>query len=72
MLKLRKKLSNQKRLRKTVEAVKPEVKSEEKVETNEETSESSEPQTIQTKYKVLSGPKITGKTIDLKQFEKKT
>ncbi len=29
------------------------------------------PQTIQTQYKKLSGPKITGKTIDLKQYEKK-
>ena len=27
-------------------------------------------QTIETQYKKLSGPKITGKTIDLKQFEK--
>jgi translation initiation factor IF-2 len=33
--------------------------------------ESNEPQTIQTQYKVLSGPKIMGEKIDLKQFEKK-
>lgn len=32
---------------------------------------STEPQTIQTKYKKLTGPKITGEKIDLKQFEKK-
>ena len=29
------------------------------------------PKTIQTQYKKLSGPKITGEKIDLKQFEKK-
>ena len=32
---------------------------------------STEPQTLQTQYKKLSGPKITGEKIDLKQFEKK-
>ena len=31
--------------------------------------ENVEPQTLETQYKKLSGPKITGKTIDLKQFE---
>jgi len=40
-------------------------------EVGEESTESEEPQTLQTQYKKLSGPKITGKTIDLKQFEKK-
>ncbi|SDX78830.1 bacterial translation initiation factor 2 (bIF-2) [Lutibacter oricola] len=44
-------------------------KKEEKVEAKPETT-STEPQTIETQYKKLSGPKITGKTIDLKQFEK--
>jgi len=29
-----------------------------------------EPKTLETQYKKLSGPKITGKTIDLKQFER--
>ena len=37
----------------------------------EESTEPAEPQTLQTQYKKLSGPKITGKIIDLKQFEKK-
>jgi translation initiation factor IF-2 len=36
----------------------------------EEVIEPSEPQTIETKYKKLEGPRITGKTIDLKQFER--
>lgn len=57
--------------------VEPVVKKEEKPVKEDkkplETTESSEPatpQTIETQYKKLSGPKITGKTIDLKQFEK--
>jgi translation initiation factor IF-2 len=37
----------------------------------EEPVKPAEPQTIETKYKKLDGPRITGKTIDLKQFEKK-
>ncbi|MFK5959200.1 MAG: translation initiation factor IF-2 [Lutibacter sp.] len=57
-------------------------KEEKKVETTSKTDETSvainkdgeveveTPQTIETKYKKLSGPKITGKTIDLKQFER--
>ncbi len=45
-----------------VEEVKKEVPSE--------AAESEESKTLETKYKKLSGPKITGKTIDLKQFEK--
>ena len=70
----------QKEIKKTIEHVKikspkEEVKPVQKVEIKEEPvqegEESTEPQTIQTQYKVLSGPKITGKTIDLKQFEKK-
>ena len=48
---------------------KPAEKVDEKV--GEESTEPVEPQTLQTQYKKLSGPKITGKTIDLKQFEKK-
>jgi len=43
----------------------------EKVEDAVDGEESTVPKTIQTQYKKLSGPKITGKTIDLKQFEKK-
>jgi len=39
------------------------------VEEGEE-GENETPKAIETKYKKLSGPKITGKTIDLKQFEK--
>ncbi|SNR54817.1 bacterial translation initiation factor 2 (bIF-2) [Lutibacter agarilyticus] len=46
--------------------VTPTVSSDEKP-----AEESSEPQSIQTKYQKLSGPKITGVKIDLKQFEKK-
>ena len=38
------------------------------VEEIDETTESSE--TIKTQYKKLNGPKLTGKTIDLKQFNK--
>jgi translation initiation factor IF-2 len=49
--------------------VKKEV--EKPVEQPAESTEPATPQTIETKYKKLSGPKITGKTIDLKQFEKK-
>ncbi|UMB60096.1 translation initiation factor IF-2 [Lutibacter sp. A80] len=50
--------------------VEPVAKKEEKPVKEEKTTEPSTPQTIETKYKKLSGPKITGKTIDLKQFEK--
>jgi translation initiation factor IF-2 len=53
---------------------KPAVVKEQKIEKIEEveteTSEETTPQTIETQYKKLSGPKITGKTIDLKQFER--
>ncbi|WP_298368489.1 translation initiation factor IF-2 [uncultured Lutibacter sp.] len=54
---------------------KPVVKKEEpaakKVEEKpSEPAQPAAPQTIETQYKKLSGPKITGKTIDLKQFEK--
>ncbi|RXP56559.1 translation initiation factor IF-2 [Lutibacter sp. HS1-25] len=67
---------------KTTEKPVKEIKSQEvtkpveKVQTKEKpvdqpVEEPSEPQTIQTQYKVLSGPKIMGEKIDLKQFEKK-
>ncbi|UMB52518.1 translation initiation factor IF-2 [Lutibacter sp. A64] len=46
--------------------VEPVAKKEEKTATEQPSA----PQTIETKYKKLSGPKITGKKIDLKQFEK--
>ena len=46
------------------------VKEVEKAPETAEPSEPAAPQTIETQYKKLSGPKITGKTIDLKQFEK--
>jgi len=36
----------------------------------EEKEEPTTPQTIETQYKKLSGPKMTGKIIDLKQFER--
>ena len=49
--------------------VKKEDKSVKEDTPQTETTESA-PQTIETQYKKLSGPKITGKTIDLKQFEK--
>jgi translation initiation factor IF-2 len=57
------------------EFVKPEKqfqapKVQEPKKKREEELESFEPQTIETKYKILEGPKITGKTIDLKQFER--
>ncbi|REE80645.1 translation initiation factor IF-2 [Lutibacter oceani] len=68
---------------KAVEKPVKEVKKEEKPKTEkpaakkeplkkeaEIPAEPSAPQTIETQYKKLSGPKITGKTIDLKQFEK--
>jgi len=41
-----------------------------KGEASTEDSENDVPKTIETQYKKLSGPKITGKTIDLKQFER--
>jgi len=53
------------------EVVKAPIKgiiSEVEVEAN--TEEADVPKTIETQYKKLSGPKITGKTIDLKQFER--
>ncbi len=49
-------------------AEKEESKKEIKIDTKEETL--SEPQAIATHYKKLSGPKMTGQTIDLKQFER--
>ncbi len=54
-------------------AAEPTVKKEDKPvkeDTTQAESTESAPQTIETQYKKLSGPKITGKTIDLKQFEK--
>jgi len=58
-----------------IEKVVEQPKKEEVVEKSEVKEENVEeepttPKTIETKYKKLSGPKITGKTIDLKQFEK--
>ena len=54
-----------------VEKVKSIPKVEAKIEAKESIEEvvSNEPKTIETKYKKLDGPKLTGK-IDLKQFEK--
>ncbi|UII80876.1 translation initiation factor IF-2 [Flagellimonas sp. CMM7] len=57
---------------------KPEVKEKEAVKSvekvvetpAEETDEAKEPEAIQTQYKKLSGPKITGDKIDLTQFNK--
>jgi translation initiation factor IF-2 len=53
-------------------AVKVEKKAEVKpVEKKEEKEEATtEPQTLKTQYKKLDGPKLTGKKIDLKQFER--
>jgi len=48
---------------------KPEVVSE-KTEETESTETSEQSETIKTQYKKLDGPKLTGKKIDLKQFEK--
>ena len=48
---------------------KPEVLSE-KTEESESIESSEESETIKTQYKKLDGPKLTGKKIDLKQFEK--
>jgi len=59
------------KIKKPKENVKPVQKVELKVEPAQDVEESTEPQTIQTQYKVLSGPKIMGAKIDLKQFEKK-
>ncbi|MBI9042327.1 translation initiation factor IF-2 [Lutibacter sp.] len=42
----------------------------EETKKTEEIVESNEPQSIETKYKKLEGVRITGKTIDLKQFER--
>ncbi|NAY92780.1 translation initiation factor IF-2 [Muricauda sp. JGD-17] len=50
---------------KTETLEKPEVKSEQ-----EQTEQPKEPETIQTQYKKLSGPKITGDKIDLSKFQK--
>lgn len=59
------------KIKKPKEHVKPVQKVEIKVEPVQDVEESTEPRTIQTQYKVLSGPKIMGAKIDLKQFEKK-
>ena len=48
---------------------KPEVVSE-KTEESESTEFSEQSETLKTQYKKLDGPKLTGKKIDLKQFEK--
>lgn len=57
-------------------AAKPEAKKEEapkkevKKEVEKEVEKAEEPETIETKYKKLSGPTIAGKKIDLTKFEK--
>ena len=48
---------------------KPEIVSEQ-TEESESTESSEQSETIKTQYKKLDGPKLTGKKIDLKQFEK--
>ena len=48
---------------------KPEIVSEQ-AEESESTESSEQSETIKTQYKKLDGPKLTGKKIDLKQFEK--
>ena len=59
-----------------VEEVKKPVKKEKKEKKSSKTVAEKEsviedkPKSIETKYKKLNGPRITGKTIDLKQFEK--
>jgi len=57
--------------KKAVKKVEEKVKEKVEEKAQEDTEEPTAPQTLQTQYKKLSGPKITGKTIDLKQFEKK-
>ena len=53
------------------EQVKPQFKKEKfQQKPKEEKEESPVSTTIETQYKKLEGPKITGKTIDLKQFER--
>ncbi len=52
---------------------KPTVEKEKVAEITEESSSENDPEvseTLKTNYKKLDGPKLTGKTIDLKQFEK--
>jgi translation initiation factor IF-2 len=56
--------------KKEVAPVKAEVKEDVKQEEKKETSEEVVSETLKTQYKKLDGPKITGKTIDLKQFER--
>jgi len=59
-------------IEKVSEQAKKKVEVKKEVEKpTEEPATPAEPQTIETKYKKLDGPRITGKTIDLKQFEKK-
>ncbi|WP_456377145.1 translation initiation factor IF-2 [Lutibacter sp.] len=50
--------------------VKKEIPKVEETKEVVKADETEVPQTIETQYKKLSGPRITGKTIDLKQFEK--
>ena len=54
-----------------VKPIQPETTKEVVKETPKaEEVETEAPKTIETKYKKLEGPRITGKTIDLKQFER--
>jgi len=50
--------------------IKEEPKKEAKAEKEVKEEKPAEPQTIATHYKKLSGPKMTGQKIDLKQFER--
>ena len=52
------------------QAIKKIVKVEKETPKVEEKVEPTEPQTLETQYKKLDGPRITGKIIDLKQFER--
>ena len=66
------------KVEKAPEVKKEEVSKKEEVKTEEAPAEEEAPkeitaenaETIKTQYKKLDGPRITGKTIDLKQFEK--
>tara|TARA_B100000787_G_scaffold170188_1_gene164691 strand:- start:7768 stop:10620 length:2853 start_codon:yes stop_codon:yes gene_type:complete len=53
----------------TVENTLPKIK-DETAQVSEETDSAEVSETIKTQYKKLNGPKLTGKIIDLKQFEK--
>ncbi len=58
------------KIEKKPESKKEVIVKEVKKEAPSKVAEPAESKTLETKYKKLSGPKITGKTIDLKQFEK--